>query len=119
MIEAVVGVIIWTDDVDRLSAFYRDTLGLVPRSVHSDSVSFQWGDMRLRIARHSHVEGRSKDPNRVMVNLRVKDIHAAHETLVSRGVEFSRPPEQEDWRGWIATFEDPDGNTLQLLQQPP
>ena len=118
MIDGVVGVIIWTDDLDRLAGFYRDTLDLDPRSVHSDSVSFQWGDMRLRIAKHSHVEGHSKDPIRIMVNLGVTDIHAVHKALVAKGVAFSRPPEQEEWKGWVATFADPDGNTLQLLQQP-
>ena len=51
-----------------------------------------------------------------MVNLGVKDIHAEHERLVSKGVEFTRPPEREHWGGWVATFSDPDGNTIQLLQ---
>ena len=118
MIEGVVGVIIWTQDLDRLSAFYRETLGLEPYSEHPDSVSFRWGDMRLRVATHSHIEGLSKDPIRIMVNLGVTDIHAVHKALVAKGVSFSRPPEQEEWKGWVATFADPDGNTLQLLQQP-
>ena len=51
-----------------------------------------------------------------MVNLGVDDIHAEHERLVSQGVEFTRPPEREHWGGWVATFTDPDGNTIQLLQ---
>ena len=54
-----------------------------------------------------------------MINFDVKDIHTAHRTLVDRGVEFTRPPEQEHWGGWVATLLDPDGNMLQLLQQPP
>jgi predicted enzyme related to lactoylglutathione lyase len=33
-------------------------------------------------------------------------------------VEFIRQPEREQWGGWIATFKDPDGNILQLLQLP-
>ena len=41
-------------------------------------------------------------------------------TLVmqANGVEFIRPPEQEHWGGWVATFKDPDGNILQMLQFP-
>jgi uncharacterized glyoxalase superfamily protein PhnB len=38
------------------------------------------------------------------------------ERLAEAGVEFLRQPEQESWGGWVATFRDPDGNTLQLLQ---
>ena len=53
-----------------------------------------------------------------MVNLATSDIHAAFDRLTARGVRFVRPPEQEHWGGWVATFQDPDGNTLQLLQQP-
>ena len=34
MIDGVVGVTIWTDNLKRLLAFYRDTLGLTPHSVH-------------------------------------------------------------------------------------
>ena len=34
------------------------------------------------------------------------------------GVVFTRAPEREEWGGWVATFADPDGNVLQLMQLP-
>jgi catechol 2,3-dioxygenase-like lactoylglutathione lyase family enzyme len=34
---------------------------------------------------------------------------------MAAGVVFERPPEREDWGGTVATFHDPDGNTLQLF----
>jgi hypothetical protein len=40
MIEGVVGVIIWTDNVGRLSTFYRDVLELEPHSVRPHFVAF-------------------------------------------------------------------------------
>ncbi len=116
MIESVLGVILWTDDLDSLLAFYQDALGLTPHSTQPDFVSFKWGDTRLGIGRHSGVEGKTKEPLRVMINLGVSNIHQAHTELRARGVEFIRPPEKEHWGGWVATFSDPDGNTLQLLQ---
>jgi predicted enzyme related to lactoylglutathione lyase len=115
-IGGIAGVIIWTGDFPRLLAFYRDTLGLTPRSVKPSFANFEWGGVRLSLGRHSRVEGANPDPERVMVNLRVDDIQAAHLRLVSAGVRFSRPPERESWGGWVATLQDPDGNTLQLLQ---
>ena len=118
MIEGVVGVIIWTEDLDRLVAFYRDTLGLTPHSVRPDFVSFKWGDMRLGIGKHSEVKGRSREPLRIMVNLGVDDIHEEYQRLRALGVQFVRPPEQEHWGGWVGTFSDPDGNTIQLMQLP-
>ena len=45
-----------------------------------------------------------------MINLGVDDIHAEHNRLVDAGVVFIRPPERESWGGWVATFQDPDGN---------
>ena len=118
-IEGVAGVLVWTGGFRRMLTFYRDTLGLTPRHERATFVNFEWGDFRLSVTAHSDVHGRSRDPLRVMVNFAVDDIHAVHRRLEAAGVGFSRPPERERWGGWVATFEDPDGNTLQLLQQPP
>ncbi len=98
--------------------FYRDTLGLAPHHERPGFVNFQWGDVRLTVTVHDQIAGSSRDPLRVMINLAVHDIQAVYERLLAAGVRFSRPPEQEEWGGWVATLQDPDGNTLQLLQQP-
>jgi predicted enzyme related to lactoylglutathione lyase len=118
MITGVAGVIIWTDDLARLAAFYRDTLGLTPHSVRPHFIAFKWGEMRLSLGRHRQVAGPARDPYRIMINLAVDDIHHTHAALLAKGVRFLRHPEQEHWGGWVATFLDPDGNILQLLQQP-
>lgn len=98
--------------------FYQDTLGLTPHHQRPRFVNFQWDDFRLTITVHDDIAGSSRDPLRLMINLAVRDIHAVYERLLDAGVRFSRTPAQEEWRGWVATFQDPDGNTLQLLQQP-
>ena len=116
MIEGVVGITIWTDNLDRLLSFYRDTLGMTPHSVSENWVAFTFGDMRLNLGLHDQVKGPTREPYRIMINLGVEDIHKEHQRMVERGVEFIRPPEQEHWGGWVATFLDPDGNVLQLLK---
>jgi predicted enzyme related to lactoylglutathione lyase len=118
MIDGVIGVIIWTDDLDRLSAFYRDTLELTPHSIRPHFIAFRWGDMRLSLGKHAQVTGRSRDPYRLMINLGVHDIHRVYGALCAKGVVFLKPPTREEWGGWVATFFDPDGNILQLMQQP-
>ncbi|MCY4530360.1 MAG: VOC family protein [Chloroflexi bacterium] len=118
MIRGLAGVIIWTDDLPRMVEFYRDTLGLTPNSERPHFVSFKWGRVKLGIGKHSGVKGASGDPYRVMVNLDVEDIHAAHGRLSNAGATIIRPPEREHWGGWVCTFTDPDGNILQLLEQP-
>jgi predicted enzyme related to lactoylglutathione lyase len=118
MIDGVVGVIIWTENLDRSVAFYRDTLELTPHSIRPHFIAFRWGDMRLSLGKHQHVSGQSRDPYRIMINLGVEDIHRTYTALLAKGVTFLKAPTQEEWGGWVATFFDPDGNIIQLLQQP-
>jgi predicted enzyme related to lactoylglutathione lyase len=119
-IDGLAGVLIWTE-ADRFSAmanFYRDKLGLTPRSSKSDFINFDWRGVRLSVGVHDRVRGTSREPLRIMLNLTVPDITAAHQRLTRAGVPFSREPTREEWGGWVATFTDPDGNILQLMQLP-
>ena len=118
MINSIAGVIIWTDGIERMAAFYRDILELPVHSTRPHFVAFQLRDARLSVGTHSQVHGPAKESVRVTVNLAVADIHAVYQKLTARGVVFDRRPEREHWGGWVASFRDPDGNLLQLLQQP-
>ncbi len=110
-------VIIWTEDLARLTAFYRDVIGLQTEMEAEGFVAFQGaGGAQLALGVHSEVKGASKDPYRVMVDLAVDDCQAEYERLKGQGVEFVRPPSQ-DQGVIIATFTDPDGNVLQLFQE--
>jgi predicted enzyme related to lactoylglutathione lyase len=112
------GVILWTDNLERLVVFYRDILGLAVHSYRPHFVAFKFGDVRLSIGLHDNVTGFAKDPYRIMVNLITMDIQKDYEHLKASGVELLRAPEKEHWGGWVITFFDPDGNILQLFQQP-
>ncbi len=116
MIDYFAGVIMWTGNLAPMLAFYRDILQLPVHSVHSGFAAFEVNGIRLSVGLHSEVHGPASDRTRIMVNLGVNDIQAAYAALAGRGVEFVRPPEREHWGGWVATFSDPDGNLLQLLQ---
>ena len=116
------GVILWTS-VSKFNAmrdFYTRKLNLQPLHSREQFINFAWGDspsdIRLTVTVHSEIAGSNQDPNRVMVNFYVTDIWSVSNDLKARGVVFTREPEQESWGGWIATFQDPDMNTLQLLQ---
>jgi predicted enzyme related to lactoylglutathione lyase len=47
----------------------------------------------------------------------VPDIQSKYTDLLAKGVSFSGPPEEQAWGGTLATFEDPAGNELQLVQE--
>lgn len=47
----------------------------------------------------------------------VVDAVAKHRELCAKGVTFTGQPEQQFWGGVVATFQDPSGNGLQIVQQ--
>lgn len=114
------GVLIYTapDRHPAMRGFYAEMLGLPVRSDRDGFVNFEWEGLRLTVAVHSDLSGAATDPKRLMVNLAVDDIHAEYERLREVGIPFLRPPEQESWGGWVATFTDPDGNVVQFLELP-
>jgi len=114
------GVLIWTERerFGAMAEFYRDRLGLRPRTHKPDFINFDWDGVRLSVSVHDQVRGVNRDPARIMINLRVDDVRAVHARLARAGVAFTRPPETEDWGGTVATFGDPDGNLIQLFELP-
>ena len=69
----IAGVMLWTGDFPPMLRFYRDVLGLMPRSERPGFVNFEWGELRLTVAEHTAVCGPSREPVRTMLNLRVAD----------------------------------------------
>lgn len=120
MLGHIAGVMIFTEDVPRLAAFYRDTLGFTVDQDRGKSVMFaspQAGGAQLAIESHSEVRGRSKEPNRIMINLRVGDCRKLYAELTGKGVEFVAEPYADPGGAYVvATLRDPDGNTLQLIE---
>jgi predicted enzyme related to lactoylglutathione lyase len=114
LISGFQGVIISTDDFTRLLPFYRDTLGLGTQ-MESDGFAVLGGG-QIAVGHHSGVEGKSRDPNRVIVNLKVDNCQTEYELLKGMGVEFIREPSREAKDLIVATLLDPDGNTLQLFE---
>ena len=55
----------------------------------------------------------------MLINLFVEDINASQAELEAKGVKFFRDKGVEYWGGIISSFEDPDGNYVQLIQFDP
>jgi predicted enzyme related to lactoylglutathione lyase len=116
MIKGFGGASIWSEDLNRLLPFYRDTLGLKPAIESPGFIVF--GDPNapsLAIGTHSEVRGRNSDPARHMVGLVVDDIQEEYDRLRSAGVEFVDQPTKFD-EVTVATLKDPEGNYVQLFQ---
>lgn len=48
----------------------------------------------------------------------VADMQSKYAEMLANGVTFAGQPERQVWGGILATFKDPAGNELQLVQQP-
>jgi methylmalonyl-CoA/ethylmalonyl-CoA epimerase len=105
-------------DVERATAFYRDTLG-VPFLFGAPGLAFfRLGDVRLML---SIPEGADPRTMASPLYFRVRDIVATHAALAARGVEFVGPPHivhrDSTVELWMTFFRDPDGNLLALMEE--
>ena len=116
MIQGLSGTTIWSEDLNNLLTFYRDTLGL---KVGFETEGFVLlGELEapsIALGTHSEVKGPNRDPARHMVGLRTDDIEGDVAMLKSKGTEFVSEIEVTG-EVTVATFKDPEGNYLQLLQ---
>jgi catechol 2,3-dioxygenase-like lactoylglutathione lyase family enzyme len=114
---------VFVNDLDAARVFYERQLGL---RLHADGQAagylvFESGAATLVIER---IEIDAPDDERVLVgrftglSFTVQDAMATHQKLAALGVPFTGAPEKQFWGGTLATFQDPSGNELQIVQQP-
>lgn len=117
---------IFVHDLVVAQAFYEDKLGL-PRVAGGAAFGYCVFESDGTGALHLVIEAVSADApesDRELVgrftgvSFTVADVHAFHAELTERGVKFTDPPEVQDWGGVLATFLDPSGNELQIVQVP-
>ena len=112
---------IFVDDWDKACKFYEETLGL---TCEFKDEGFGWAEFDVggakfgieRCDRASHPQadliGRF-----VGASLKVNDAFETYEILKSKGVEFTEPPEKQDWGGVLAYFKDTSENVLTLMSE--
>ena len=132
-------------DLDRSLDFYVGLLGLELRARGEDqggefeitgigNAKVRWADLQLPhgqvVELLEYVEPRGEairpapnDPGATHIALRVLDVAAVHERLVDAGVDVKSEPTTIDtpgaWQGARAFYaSDPDGVTVELIQQP-
>ncbi|HKZ05372.1 MAG TPA: VOC family protein [Methylomirabilota bacterium] len=116
MIKGLAGATIWSEDLNGLLPFYRDTLGLSVRIQNPGFVVFGQADTAaFALGTHSGVKGRNNDPARHMVGMLTDDVVNEWKRLKDAGVSFVEDP--TDYGNLkIATLKDPEGNLIQLLE---
>ena len=102
----------WTRDMDRALAFYVDVVGLPLVRRDGD----EWAELDggpVRLALHGAEEDR---PTSGTVVLRVDDLDGTRWSLAQRGVPFDDYVGEVEGYARFATFRDPDGNPVQIIE---
>jgi predicted enzyme related to lactoylglutathione lyase len=99
---------IFVRDIAEAKSFYTQRLGLTVEVADEEHgfCMFDTGTTKLIV----EAIGGEDDEGRALVG-RLTGLSFPVE-------EFTGTPEQQYWGGWLATFKDPAGNRLQLVQQP-
>jgi predicted enzyme related to lactoylglutathione lyase len=103
----------WVADMDRAIAFYRDALGLAMRMRHDDTwAEFEAGGIRIGL----HGAGDATVEHGGTAAFLVADLDAARASLQERGVAFEDHLGEVPGYARYASFRDPDGNSMQLIE---
>lgn len=114
---------VFVNDIASAKSFYENLLAL-PLKADGERFGycvFDGGAAELVV---ESVPADAPHDERVLVgrftglSFTVPDIRAKYAELLSKGVAFSGEPERQAWGGTLATFADPSGNELQLVEQP-
>jgi predicted enzyme related to lactoylglutathione lyase len=97
-----------------LVEFYEKVFGRPADMNDGGYAGWQVGSCFLTIGEHSEVQGKAKEPARIILNLETKAVKAEFERLKQLEVTVVKEPYNMEG-GWIATLADPDGNLIQLM----
>lgn len=122
MIRGIESILLFSENASRLSTFYQEKVGLkltneMLMEEKEEVYEFKMANgSPLYIGDHSEVKGKNNYPNRFIFNLEVDDIEKEVKRLEKAKVKKTRDIYHVEGYGYIATFEDPDGNLFQLVQ---
>ncbi len=102
----------WVDDMDAAVTFYTEVLGLSPRMRAGN----EWAEFDappVVLALHGS-EGKAAGSGTVV--FRVSDLDISRSELTRRGAVFDEHVGEVEGHARFATFRDPSGNPLQIIE---
>lgn len=120
MIKGLESILLSSENSTKLAEFYREVVGLKQTAEmevgKNGEKGYEFADVLLYVNQHSEVHGKSKEPQRTILNFEVDDIEKEVERLEKAGVKKVQDTYHVEGYGLIATFEDLDGNYFQTVQ---
>jgi predicted enzyme related to lactoylglutathione lyase len=110
------GILIGSDDPDRLVAYYTRLFG-EPGFAEGGYTGWKLGTGYVTVGPHSEVKGRNAAPGRIIWNIETADVAGDFERFKAAGAIVIAEPYafEGDAVESIATFADPDDNYFQLM----
>ena len=122
MIRKIDGFNLSSENPRVLAEFYQKIVGLgkpEEAEMGDEGEEVFWWDLdgcQLIILHHSEVSGKNSQPGRMMVNFEVSNIEEEVKKVADAGAKKIQDIYHIEGYGYVATFEDPDGNYFQLVQ---
>lgn len=110
-------IMLGTSDSKKLAAFYEKVLNKKPDMHDGDWYGFMAGGCFISMGLHDKVKGKSKNPERIILNFETSEVEKEFKRIKALGAEVIKEPYSmgEDTSIKIATLADPDGNYFQLM----
>jgi catechol 2,3-dioxygenase-like lactoylglutathione lyase family enzyme len=115
MIKTVRCVTFHVSDVERAVRFYEETLGLEKKYEFPSYAGFECGGTEIGLI-PTLGERQKASPMSPSVEFLVDDVKKFCDRLKCAGVKFIEELHDEPWGGRQASFADPDGNILEIVQ---
>jgi predicted enzyme related to lactoylglutathione lyase len=114
------GILIGSENPDRLVAYYAKLLG-EPVWSQGGYTTWQVGTGGVTVGAHDEVTGPNAHPGRLIWNIETPDVRGEFARFKAAGATVIREPYsmEEGPEYWIATFADPDDNYFQLVSPMP
>lgn len=125
MIDSIATICIFVNDQDRAKAFYTEKLGfevrtdepmgpsrwiaVAPKGASTEVILYKMDD---NWSHYHSVQGKSQ-----AITFNVTDMNALYTDLKAKEVPITSAPEKQPW-GTFMTIQDPDHNSLLLVEQP-
>ncbi len=107
-------IMIGSENATLLASFYEKVFDKKPDMVEGDFRGWSVGNTFIAVGAHSDVQGKAKEPSRILFNFETAEVKEEFERIKSLGATVVKEP-YELGGAWIATLADPDGNYFQLM----
>jgi predicted enzyme related to lactoylglutathione lyase len=124
-------VLIYVSDLKLMGDFYEKFFDLKPKMSTDKFIAYDTGAVTLELMAgldngpDKMDDSRGWDRNKILISFIVDDIQSVVAKLAERGLPSEigiRPtvaPTGEEPVGWLAQFMDPEGNLIEICQEPP